>query len=141
MTGSFRIAPLVALGLAALPSAAAAEAQQAAPVCQLDPRAAPDRPLYVQATVIGPATDADVMSQTRIAILRTRAPESRAYAKLPRIDAAYQIGGVTHVTIAAVLDGPLPKPGEHVTLATRHRDLTQPCAFVPWVVVKQGERV
>ncbi|MGO9744178.1 MAG: hypothetical protein ACLPN5_22165 [Roseiarcus sp.] len=141
MTASFRIGPLVALGLAALPAAVAAEAQQAAPLCQLDPRAAPDRIFYVEATVIGPAPDADVMSQTRIAILRTRAPESPAYAKLPRIDAAYQIGGVTHMTIAAVLDGPLPKPGERVRLASRHRDPTQPCAFVPWTVVKPGERV
>jgi len=141
MLGYFRLSSRFAWGLAALLCSATAHAEEKTPTCQLDPRSAPDAPFYVEATVIGPASEADVISQTRIAVMRTRAPESPAYVKLPRIDASYQIGGVTHMTIAAVLDGPLPKPGEHVTLASRHRDPTEPCAFVPWTVVKTGAPV
>ncbi len=120
--------------------AAPASFAHAAEVCQLDPAAAPDKIEYVEAVVVDPASDADVLAQTRVAILRAKAPVSPAYVKLPRINAIFRDSrGVAHKTIAAVLSGPPPPRGSHVTLASRHRDPNQPCAFVPWTVAKPGD--
>ena len=110
-------------------------------LCRLDPASAPDKPAYVEATVEGPAGDEVIIAQTRIAILHTHAPMSPAYVKLPRILAAYRQGGVLHHIIAAIVDGPIPVKGESVTLASRHRDPDQPCAFIPWTVVKAGTAI
>ena len=115
-----------------------ATASHADESCALDPLAAPDSPVYIDAIVVGPASDADVLAQTRIAIQRTHAPVSPAYVNLPRIDAVYVDAGVRHMTIAAVIGEPTPKPGAHVTLASRHRDPNTPCAFVPWTVAPKG---
>jgi hypothetical protein len=107
--------------------------------CALVPAAAPDMPAYIEAVVVGPSNDADVLSQTRIAIERTHAPVSPAYVNLPRVNAVYRSAtGVEFMTIAAVISGPLPPRGAHVTLATRHRDPNAPCAFIPWTVVEKG---
>jgi hypothetical protein len=114
-------------------------AAQAVEPCGLVPAAAPDNPIYVEAVVVGPASDAEVLSQTRIAIERTHAPESPAYANLPRIDAIFvDAGGGQHRTIAAVIGAPTPAHGAHVTLASRHRDPNAPCAFIPWTVAPKG---
>ena len=108
-----------------------------AEMCLLDPSAAPDKIEYLDGVVIGVASDAEVLAQTRVAILRSRAPVSPAYVKLPRILAIFHdANGAAHRIIAAVLSGALPPPGAHVTLASRHRDPNQPCAFVPWTVAK-----
>ena len=80
------------------------------------------------------------ITQTRVAILRTHAPESPSYVKLPRIDAIFKIGGVAHRTIAAVVSGRTPARGERVKLASRHRDPNEPCAFIPWTVVDPGSQ-
>ena len=116
------------------PQAAQAE------VCLLDPIAAPAEIEYFDGVVLGPASDAEVLAQTRIAILRARAPVSPAYVNLPRILAVYRDAqGGAHQTIAAVISGPLPPPAAHVKLASRHRDPNQPCAFVPWTLVGPGD--
>ena len=104
--------------------------------CALDPRSAPDRPLLLPGVVRGPATEAEVLSGTRIAIERTHAPVSPKYVNLPRVVVFYELGGVQHATIAAVLDGILPQPGDPVTIASRYRDPDAACAFIPWTVVK-----
>lgn len=109
--------------------------------CRLDPKSAPAKPSYVEAVVTGPANDAEVMAQTRIAIERVRAPVSPAYVALPRIDAVFKDEtGVKHHTIAAIPSGlKPPRPGDRVTLSTRYRDPKEPCAFIPWLVVGKGE--
>ena len=109
--------------------------------CALDPTSAPDTPSFVDAIVTGPASEAEVLQQTRIAIQRTHAPMSPKYVALPRIDAVFTDNFGSHHTIAAVLGGPIPKAGEHVTLATRRRDPDEPCAFIPWTVVGKGTEV
>ena len=38
-------------------------------------------------------------------------------------------------TIAAVVDGHIPQPGEIVELASRYRDPRAACNFIPWTVV------
>jgi hypothetical protein len=107
-----------------------------AEVCQLDRLAAPDSIQTFEAVVVGSASEAEVLAETRIAIFRARAPVSPAYVKLPRIFAIFRDAqGRPHQTIAAVLSGPLPQRNAHVTLAARHRDPNQPCAFIPWTVV------
>ena len=109
-------------------------------ICRLDPAGAPDKIDYFDAVVIGPADDAEVLAQTRIAILRAKAPVSPAYVNLPRIDAIFHdASGAAHKTIAAVITGPLPAHGARVKLASRHRDPNQPCAFIPWTVAKPGD--
>ena len=102
---------------AASPTMARAETP-GAEACRLDPASAPDKPLYIDAIVLGPASDEEVITQTRVAILRTHAPESPSYAKLPRIDAIFKAGGATHRTIAAVVSGRTPARGEKVKLAS-----------------------
>jgi len=129
----------IAAALAAILAAAAPV--RAADDCALDPVGAPDKSFFVEAVVIGPASDEEVMQQTRVAIERTHAPMSPKYVALPRIDAVYSDGVHSHRTIAAVLDGPLPKAGDHVKLASRRRDPDQPCAFIPWTVVGKGTDV
>ena len=84
----------------------------------------------------GPASPAEVTSETQIAIARTHAPLSPRFVDLPRVVAIFVLGGVRHSTIAAVTDGVSPQPGESVTLASRHRDPDLPCAFIPWTIVK-----
>jgi hypothetical protein len=104
--------------------------------CLLDARSAPKTPMLFKGTVRGPASAAEVSEQTRIAIQRTRASESPGYAKLPRVFVFYTSNGVRRGTIAAVTDGAMPKAGDEVMLASRHRDPNAPCAFVPWTVVR-----
>ena len=111
-------------------------------VCSLDPAGAPDKIDYFEGVVVGVATDAEVLAQTRVAIGRARAPVSPPYVKLPRIVAIFRdSSGLAHQTIAAVLSGPLPQPQAHVTLASRHRDPNAACAFIPWTVVGPGGAV
>jgi len=88
----------------------------------------------VSAQVRGPATPEEVLAQTQTARRLSVAELSPAYVDLPRIFAYYKVAGVRHGTIAAVTQGPMPAPGAFVTLVSRHRDPTQPCAFVPWTV-------
>jgi hypothetical protein len=136
------MAPRVALLLALAVLAPLCQARADSEVCQLDPVGAPDKIYYFDAVVIGPANDAEVLAQTRIAILRTKAPVSPAYVNLPRIDAIYRdADGSAHRTIAAVITGLLPAHGAHVRLASRHRDPNQPCAFIPWTVARPGDAV
>ena len=132
----------LALALAAAgPMIVRAQTPSAETTCQLDPAAAPDKPFYIDAVVLGPASDEEVLTQTRVAIMRTHAPESPSYVKLPRIDAIFKIGGVAHRTIAAVVSGRTPARGARVKLASRHRDPNEPCAFIPWTVVDPGSEV
>lgn len=88
----------------------------------------------VMAQVRGPATPEEVIAQTQAARRLSGADLSPAYAAFPRIYAYYKVAGVRHGTIAAVTRGTIPAPGDFVTLVSRHRDPTQPCAFVPWTV-------
>lgn len=60
---------------------------------------------------------------------------------LPRILAAFTDASGRHETIAAVLDGNIPKVGDRIKLESRHRDPKQPCSFVPWTVVPIGQDV
>ena len=132
-TNALKLGLTLALA-AANPMTAHAETPSAV-ACQLDPTSAPDKPFYVDAIVLGPANDEEVITQTQVAILRTHAPESPSYVKLPRIDTVFKAGGAAHRTIAAVVSGRTPTRGEKVKLASRHRDPNKPCAFIPWTVV------
>ena len=60
---------------------------------------------------------------------------SPKYENLPRVFVFYKEGGARHGTIAAVVSGPVPKAGDQVVVASRHRDPDAPCAFIPWVIV------
>ena len=103
-------------------------------VCRLDPHAAPDAALLFKGVVRGLATPQEIVAQTAIAMARVHAPESARYQKLPRVFAYYLYGGLRHGTIAAVVDGPIPEPGQSVVLASRRRDPEAACAFIPWTV-------
>ena len=138
-TNAFKLALGLALA-AASPMMTRAETPSAG-ACQLDPASAPDKPAYFDAIVLGPASDEEVITQTRVAIMRTHAPESPSYVKVPRIYAIFKDGGVAHRTIAAVVSGRTPARGEKVKLASRHRDPNAPCAFIPWTVVDPGSQV
>jgi hypothetical protein len=131
----------LALALAAVSAMMARAQTPSAGACQLDPASAPEKPFYIDAVVLGPASDEEVITQTRVAIMRTHAPESPSYVKLPRIDTIFKAGGVPHRTIAAVVSGRTPARGEKVKLASRHRDPNEPCAFIPWTVVDPGSQI
>ena len=106
------------------------------PVCRLDPSAAPEIADTYPGIVRGPATAQEVLAQTAIAVTRVRAPLSAKYEDLPRVFVIYVANGARHGTIAAVIDGDIPQPGEAVVVASRHRDPDSPCAFIPWTVTK-----
>jgi hypothetical protein len=123
-------------GLATAILIAMAAAAPAQAFCALDQAPFAGRSQVYQGVVRGPASPEEVRQQTAIAIAKTGAILSPAYANLPRIFAFYEdpTGG-RHGTIAAVVDGRMPQPGERVRLASRRRDPSQPCAFIPWTVV------
>ncbi len=123
---------LLAFGLATGP---AAHASAASPACAITEKSLPKRPQHYRGISQGLALEADIKSQTDIAIARSGAPLSPKYEKLPRIDAIYVDQGVKHSTIAAVTDGHVPPKGEKIELASRYRDPDQPCSFIPWTVV------
>jgi hypothetical protein len=106
----------------------------AAETCALDANSAPQSPLVFSGVARGPATAQEIASQTGVANARVRAPMSPKYAGLPRAFVYFTMGGVRHGTIAAVVDGVMPKPGEAVVVASRRRDPDLPCAFIPWTV-------
>jgi len=107
-----------------------------ADTCALNAWGAPKLALTYPGVARGPATKQEIASQTAIAVSRARAPLSPKYADLPRAFVYFQMGGKRHGTIAAVVDGVMPKAGEAVTLVERHRDPDAPCAFVPWTITR-----
>ena len=125
-----RLAIAIALGLAAAPAFAA-------PACLIDKRAVPDKAVMFPAIVRGEATSQEILAQTATAMNRARAAMSPKYENLPRVFVFYKEGGARHGTIAAVVSGPVPKAGDQVVVASRHRDPDAPCAFIPWVVVPE----
>jgi hypothetical protein len=112
----------------------AAKGAGAAETCALDAHSAPAKSTLFSGVARGPATAGEVVSQTAIALARSHAPVSPKYANLPRAFVYFVYGGRRHGTIAAVVDGVMPKPGEAVVVASRRRDPDQPCAFIPWTV-------
>jgi hypothetical protein len=108
-----------------------------ADTCALNAWGAPKHALTYPGVARGPATKSEIDSQTAIAVSRARAPLSPKYADMPRAFVYFQMGGKRRGTIAAVVDGVMPKPGEAVTLVERHRDPDVPCAFVPWTITKE----
>jgi len=123
----------LALGLAFWLAAGGAAAAE---TCALDINGAPKTSILFAGVARGPATAREIVSQTAIALARSHAPLSPKYAKLPRAFVYFMAGGRRHGTIAAVLDGVMPKPGEAVVLASRRRDPDEPCAFIPWTVLR-----
>lgn len=97
--------------------------------------AAPAQPLHFHAKVQGMAPPEEVRRQTAIAERRTGGAVSPDYANFPRVIAIYVVDGVAHSTIAAVVDGHIPQPGDSVELASRYRDPRSSCNFIPWTVV------
>jgi hypothetical protein len=109
-------------------------------VCIINETAAPLQPRRFTATVLGPAPPSEVQRQTAIAETRTGGHVSPDYVSLPRILAVYADDwGISHTTIAAVVDGDVPKAGDTVVLESRHRDLRSPCDFIPWTVVQPAK--
>jgi hypothetical protein len=107
-----------------------------ADTCALNAWGAPKTAHTYPGVARGPATKQEIDSQTAIAVSRAHAPLSPKYADMPRAYVYFQMGGKRQGTIAAVVDGAMPKPGEAVTLLERHRDPDAPCAFVPWTITK-----
>lgn len=128
------------LALATLGASGAAFAQGGAS-CHMNALDPPMRPSYVMAKVQGPAPPEEVRRQTAIAEKRTGGAVSPDFADLPRIIAIYVVNGASHSTIAAVVDGVIPKAGETVKLASRFRDPRRPCNFIPWTVVSKSSDV
>ena len=129
-------ARVAAFLMGALMSLSSAQAAPAA--CPPGGVRAPLGIVHVQATVVGPAPPDEVERQTNIAILRAGGTPSPRYAAYPRILADYVEGGRAHRTIAAVIEGPIPRAGEKVELTARRRDPEDPCHFIPWTATPPG---
>ncbi len=99
----------------------------------------PARPFYVIAKAQGPASPEEVRRQTDIAEAKTGGEVSPDFVAFPRILAVFVVNGVSHSTIAAVVDGVIPAAGETVKLASRFRDPRRPCNFIPWTVVSKSK--
>ncbi len=104
--------------------------------CALDAAGAPAAAVSFRGVARGPATKEEIATQTAVAVKRAGAPMSPKYADLPRAYVYYEAGGARHGTIAAVVDGVMPKPGEKVALLSRRRDPDVPCAFIPWTITR-----
>jgi hypothetical protein len=99
----------------------------------------PDHPMELRAVVIGPSPVAETRRQTEIAIRFTGGAPNPRYAALPRILADFSDNrGVSHRTIAAVIDGIIPAAGSSVVLRTRYLDPADDCRFIPWTVKSLG---
>jgi len=108
--------------------------------CVLNARDPPAQPAHYAAKVQGPASPDEVKRQTKIAEIHTGGTVSPDYVAYPRVIAFFIVNGVSHSTIAAVVDGDIPKPGEIVDLASRYRDPRDPCRFIPWTVSRAGQK-
>lgn len=113
-------------------------AQAAPDACPPGGVNAPRAAVHLQGTVVGPAPPAEVERQTKIAMERSGGTPSPRYAAYPRILADYVEGGRTHRTIAAVVEGPIPRAGDKVELTMRRRDPEDPCHFIPWTATPPG---
>ena len=102
--------------------------------CTLNATDAPQTSTLFAGVARGPATATEIVTQTAVALSRAQAQVSPTYANLPRAFVYFMYGGRRHGTIAAVIDGVMPQPGEAVVVASRRRDPDQPCAFIPWTV-------
>lgn len=106
-------------------------AVQSPELCSVNPVGVPRHPVRFEGTVIG------VISPERVKIItekierETGARISPDFADLPRIVARVVTDQRTFETIAAVVDGHIPQPGDHVDLLSRYRDSRSRCHFIP----------
>jgi hypothetical protein len=107
--------------------------------CKIDQIYLP-KPFYVIAKVYRVASPEEVRRKTAAAEKLSGAKISPAYKSLPRIIGVYDRDGLPQNTIAAIVDGNVPRIGDVVELELRHPDPHSPCHFIPVTVVPSGPR-
>lgn len=100
-------------------------------LCSVNPVEVPRRPVRFEGTVVGVVSPERVKVITEKVEKETGARISPDYANLPRIVAKVVTDRRTFETIAAVVDGSIPQPGEHVGLLSRYSDPRSQCDFIP----------
>ena len=109
-------------------------AAQGSETCSIDPAKVPPHPTLLDGTVIGEISIAQVKAVTRGVEKETGTRINPDYANLPRIVAKIVTSRGTYETMAAVTDGRIPHPGDHVDLVSRHRDPRSRREFIPWTI-------
>ena len=138
MRNSISIVSFV-LALVAFSAGARGSSTHTGAGCQIDKFYLP-KSFYVMAKVYGVASLEEVRRKTAAAEKLSGAKISPAYKNLPRIVAVVVRNGLPSNTIAAIVDGNVPRIGDVVELELRHPDPHSPCHFIPVTVVPSGPR-
>lgn len=129
-----RVLPAVVLVAAAcLPASRAAMAKNDR-ACSFDPAQVPRIPVKAGGVVVRSVPPERARVSTAWVERKTGIGISPDYADLPRVVVRIVDGKASSETLAAVVDGHVPRPGDHVELLSRYRDPRAPCSFIPWTV-------
>ena len=107
---------------------------QSSGLCSINPVEVPRRPARLTGIVVRVIPPERVKVTTEKVEKETGARISPDYTDLPRIVAKVVTSRRTFETLAAVVDGHIPHPGDHVDILTRYRDPRSRCNFIPWTV-------
>lgn len=124
----------ISFGMATIPGWFQTASAQSNPSCSVDPAQVPRYPIKTDGTVIGSMTSAQARASTEWMEHKVGIKVSPDYIDLPRVVVRVVRGQVTSETLAAVVDGHVPKPGDHVEILSRYRDPRSHCNFIPWTI-------
>ena len=131
MNVSVRGSMIVVVAAMVCPRPAAAQNGE---VCAIDLAKVPFKPVKFDGIVIQAVPPDRVKVITARVEKETGAHINPKYAELPRISVRFVSRHRSFETIAAVVDGRIPKPGDHVDLLSRYRDPDARCSFIPVTV-------
>ena len=134
MRAALHISLAILLAAASCPGSSRSAAAKNPAQCSIDAVEVPRRPARLDGIVVGVISPERVKVITERVEKETGARISPDYADLPRIVARVVTSQRTFETIAAVVDGHLPRPGDRVEIVSRHRDPRSRCDFIPVTV-------
>ena len=102
--------------------------------CSIDPAQVPGHPIKTDGIVVGSTSPEQARVSTAWMERQVGIKISPDYADLPRVVVRVTRGKTVSETLAAVVDGHPPHPGDHVEILSRYRDPRSRCNFIPWTV-------
>lgn len=102
--------------------------------CYVDPAQVPQLPVKANGVIVRLATSEQARTATELIEHKVGIKISPDYVTLPRVVVRVVRNKVVSETMAAVVDGHTPKPGENVEILSRYRDPRSHCNFIPWTV-------
>ena len=102
--------------------------------CSVDPAQVPRYPVKTDGVVIRLTTPGQAKASTEWMERKVGIRISPDYIALPRVVVRVVRNRAASETLAAIVDGHTPKPGDHVEILSRYRDPRTRCNFIPWTV-------